>query len=212
PDNAQYVDDLARANLALGNAWHRNYQSAGDRYVARGQELVAILKKKFPGREPSSGVERELSYLKASRYTDLPHDAAALKQLEQECRAQLAAAEAESENFPESARYQTDVGDWLGRLSRILTAANPIDELEPVVLRQLEIHQRLAAQHPHVPEYQKNLGWALYHAGLLYYGTDRPVDALVHLRDAIAVVEAMIDKYPQNIKTHVQLAELLRGC
>src|SRR5262249_19165861 len=147
---------------------------------------AATLKRRFPGREPSPGLKFELGFLNASRYTELPHDAAALKELEQECRTQLAAAEAESENFPEAVRYQLEVAQWLGRLASILMAADRPDELEPVVLRGLEIHQRIATQHPHLPEYQKNLGWALYHAGLLFHGTDRPIEAIDHLRKAIA--------------------------
>ena len=60
PDRPSYLENLARANLALGHAWERN-QSQGRAYVTRGQELLAELKQRFPGHEIGEGFKIDLN-------------------------------------------------------------------------------------------------------------------------------------------------------
>ena len=56
----------------------------GDPYVTRGQVLLASLRGRFPGHEISAGFIADLSTIIAWRYSALPHEPAALMQLEQE--------------------------------------------------------------------------------------------------------------------------------
>jgi serine/threonine protein kinase/Tfp pilus assembly protein PilF len=211
-DRPSCLEDLARANIALGLAWQKNYSARGDRHVARGQELLARLRQRFPRHEISAGFKSDLEFFNAWRYAWLPHDATTLTQLEQECRDQLADAEAESRKFPDAPDYQNNVAEWLGRLVNVLAALNRSEEASQLCQRILEMRTRLATQYPDSPEFQKNLAWAHYHFGMALYEANRSDEALEPFRRALSIAGELVEKYPENLRAVTHLCGMLTHC
>jgi len=212
PDKPSYLENLARANLALGQTWQRNQPSKGEPYLSRGQAVLAELRQKFPSHEIGEGFKFDLKGIVAWRYTSLPHDEATLRQLEKECRKQLAVAEAEASKYPGAPKYQVEVSAWLWRLGNVLAALDERDELLQVRLRTLGIREKLANQHPDSPEYQRAVAWGHNDVGQLLYEAQRPDEALGHLRTAIKLAGELADKYPEHLRPLQHLTEMIRFC
>lgn len=212
PDRPSYLEDLARANLVLGRGWNFNYQYKGEQYVRRGQELLGSLKQKFPGHQISNGFQTDLNALLEWRYTSLPHETTALKQLERECRDQLSAAEIETRRHPDATQFQVELAKWLGSLGNVLTALNDAAEVEELCRRKLQIHQRLARQHPDVPAHRKDVAWTEYALGEVLYDTDRPDEALDHFQTAIKGMSRLAEEYPEYVRYYSQLGGMLHEC
>ncbi|HVX15508.1 MAG TPA: protein kinase [Pirellulales bacterium] len=212
PDRPNYRESLARANLALGHAWQTNQRSKGGSYLSRGQELLTELKESFPSHEIGEGCKLDLNQALAWRYRALPHEVAALRQLEKECRGGLTAAETEADKYPSAPKYQAEVADWLWRLGNVLAALDEREELMRVRLRELDGRQRLATHHPDAPEHQRGLAWAHYELGQLLYEAGRTEEAVEHFRVALSIVGDLAEKYPDHSRPLTHLAEMLRYC
>src|SRR5262249_16112310 len=94
----------------------------------------------------------------------------------------------------------------------VLAAQNRTEEVLQLRLRKLEIVKRIAAQHPDVPEFQRNLAWSHYDLAQLLNEAGHPDEALDHYRTAIALTNDLATQFPDHVRTLMHLAEMIRGC
>jgi len=215
PDQPAFLHDLASAHLAMGGLWKSMHFSKGGDIEARGKQLRARVEREFPDFQPGHRTSDRVGVIDYDIDVDfggLPHSPEKLREIEQNFRQVLARVEQEAAEHPAMPLYRGRVVQVLRRMSFVLQAQQRYAEAEPFAARRLKMQRELSEEFPQLPTIQKNFAWALQHYAWLLYHAGSTEEAADHFEEAIAVLEKLVARHPDNTRFMGFLAGQILFC
>ncbi|MCA9051405.1 MAG: tetratricopeptide repeat protein, partial [Planctomycetaceae bacterium] len=204
--------DLASAALALSDLLQDTSRFRGRDELNAGQQIRRDVEERFPDYDTRQRTRPLIHGFVFRNWDELPRGTDALAHIEKSTRAKLQVAEQAVADHPDMPVHRQRLAVVVRVLSHSLQAQKRFEDQEPYSLRRVEIHRKLADEAPKLPKLRWELASALEEHAWLVRQLGRETEAEKHFEEAMAILDELVEKFPDNVLWRIQLASLVHHC